>query len=103
MLTGLCDALLKGIMSFVIGIINLTMAPIDTMITNYFPVFTNILNHFQGFIDWAIQFFGWCLSWLNIPYFIIYFACMFVVADVLVRLFMAPIKLGLKWWHIIAP
>lgn len=103
MITGLADALLKAIMSFVIGLINLTMAPIDQAITQYLPVATDVITHFNDFITWVLQFIGWCMSWLNIPYFLIYFACMLIFADVAIRLFMTPIKLGLKWWHVIVP
>lgn len=72
--------------------------PLDAFIVNYIPSFSGALQYFNDFIDWVIDFFGWLVSWFNIPYVVVDFACLLMIADISIRFLANVIKIAVAWW-----
>lgn len=95
--------ILTGIMSLIIGLVNVLLSPIDLLIQNALPDVSSALTAFNSLIDYVINFLGFCvdatgLSSTAISLIIIYYSFSLVVP-----LTVYTVKLAIKWYNALKP
>lgn len=94
---------LLGLMSFIVSIISVVTAPIDTALNTLLPQFSDVLQMFSDFIDRILAIIPWALSWFHIPYGLISFVCLYLIAKITVSMGVHEIKLALAWYRKLMP
>ena len=56
------NALLKGIMSLIIGLVSVILTPIDNLIASSLPSLSNALDSVSSFLNVALSSIGWVIS-----------------------------------------
>ena len=91
-------AIINGVFSLIISLVNLLLVPIDNVITRYLPSLSSGLSVINGFFDslgdvvpWVISFTGLSSTTINL------------IIDLIVFIYTAPIlvqsvKLAIKWF-----
>lgn len=97
------NGILNGLLNFAISLISVLLAPIDTVITNALPSFSDALVAFGDFIDSVIGFFPWILSWFHIPGTLLVFVCSYLVAKLSISLVVHEGKVLLAWYRKLMP
>lgn len=97
------NAILNGLLSFAINMINLLLTPIDSIISSSLPDFAEVLTSFNGFIDSIIGFFPWILSWFHIPIFLLTFVCSYLIAKLSISIVVHEGKILLAWYRKLVP
>ena len=97
------NALLNGILTFMISLINLILSPIDLLISNLLPDVSNLLSYINDLIDYIISIIGYVidLSMINqnvlvliVNYYTFVFTAFITVSS---------IKLALSWYKALKP
>lgn len=97
------NAILNGLLDFVISLISVLLAPIDLLITNNIPAFADILQSFGDFISTILGFIPWILSWFHIPGALIAFVCTYFIAKLTISIVVHEVKLTLAWYRKLVP
>lgn len=93
------NALLNGILNFVMGLVNVLLLPLDTLIQTTIPGFVDVLNYVEDLISMLLGFIPWILSWFNFPMVVITWVASYFIAKFTLTLLIHPIKLALAWWR----
>lgn len=92
------NALLKGVFSLVMGLIGIILTPIDMIISTALPDVANIMDMFNGFIDYIIPYFSWAVSWLGLSSEIIAMIIAYYTFILTAPLLVSTVKLAIKWY-----
>lgn len=95
----LINAIINGVLSFVSGLLSLVLLPIDTLISQYLPDFSEVLANFGLFIDEILGIIPWVLSWFNIPFALLQLVLGWAISKILLLLGTHIFKLTLAWWR----
>lgn len=97
------NAIIKGIFSLVITLVEVLLLPIDLVINSALPGVAEALGHVQSFFNYILQFIPWILSWFNFPTWFITFIVAYWVFKLTVPLAVHTVKLALSWYDKIKP
>lgn len=75
-------------------------SPLDYAIDEFFPSVSQLLDLFNSFVDWVIDFFPWILSWFHIPKAIVVISCLLIIGYTMVVISSNFIKMLLRWWDL---
>lgn len=97
------NALLKGIFSLIIGLVNILLLPIDTAINAALPSLSNALSYVSNFFNWVLSFVPFAISWFNLPSIFITFVVAVYTFKLTVPLAIHMVKLALSWYDRLKP
>lgn len=97
------NAILKGIFSLAIGLVNLLLSPIDSIISQFFPTITQGLNYVSSFFSWLSNIIPWAMSWMGIDSAIVTLLVGYYTFKLTVPLMVHTVKLAIKWYDKIKP
>lgn len=93
------NAIINGVLSFVNGLLGLILAPVDTLISQFLPDFSQVLTDFGYFIDEILGIIPWVLSWFNIPMALLTLALVWAISKIGLLLGTHMLKVTLAWWR----
>lgn len=97
------NAIIRGLLHFIIAMISLLMAPLDNALNTLLPSFSDALTLFGNFIDRILSIIPWALSWFNIPVALLTFVCAYLVSKITISTMVHEIKLALAWYRKLMP
>lgn len=97
------NALLSGIINLIIGLVNIILSPIDSMITTLLPDLSTAFSSIGGFLNLATQSIGWVISLTGISRTAISLIIMYYGFKLTVPLVFYFIKLALSWYNKLKP
>lgn len=97
------NAIIKGIFSLVISLVEVLLYPIDLVINSALPGVSDALGYVSTFFNYILQFIPWILSWFNLPSVFITFVVAYWVFKLTVPLAVHTVKLALAWYDKIKP
>lgn len=97
------NKILQGMLSFIISLVSVLMAPLDSALNTILPQFSDVLTMFGNFIDRILSIIPWVLSWFNIPVALLTFVCAYIVAKITISMGVHEIKLALAWYRKLMP
>ena len=97
------NAILKGLFSLLIDLIDLVSAPIDTIIGAVFPQISTALSYVGNMFVYLSNFLGYILSWFHLPNGLITLIIGYSVFRLTVPFAVHSIKLAVKWYHYLMP
>lgn len=93
------NAILTGIFNIIISLVQVLLAPIDILISNYLPDLANALTAVNEFLTLITSSIGWVLSCLGIPGTVISLFILYYTFKLTVPYLVHLIKLALKWYN----
>ena len=97
------NAILKGVFSLIISLVNLLLSPIDLIIKNAFPTISSGLEYISSFFNWVANIVPWAVSWFGLPTAIITLVVGYYTFKLTVPLMVHTVKLALKWYDKLKP
>lgn len=97
------NKILQGMLSFIISLVSVLMAPLDSALNTLLPQFSDVLTMFGNFIDRILSIIPWVLSWFNIPVALLTFVCAYIVAKITISMGVHELKLALAWYRKLMP
>lgn len=91
-------AIIKGIFNLVIGLVDVLLAPIDALISQFLPGLNDVLNAIGSFFSYILSFIPWLCSWLHLPSWLITFVIAYYVFKLTVPLAIHTVKLAISWY-----
>lgn len=97
------NAILKGIMSMVVGLVSLITVPIDTVIAAALPDLSNALNAIGELFTLASNYVGFAISLLGISSETLSLIVLYFTFKLTVPLMISTVKSAIKWYDKIKP
>lgn len=97
------NAILKGIMSMVVGLVTVLLAPIDAIITQFLPDLSNALNAVNSLFTLASNYIGFCVSMLGLSNETLSLIVLYFTFKLTVPLLISTVKSAIKWYDKIKP
>lgn len=97
------NAILKGIFSLVIGLVELLLLPIDALINTALPSVATGLNYISNFFNYILGFIPWILSWFHLPTIFVELIIAYWTFKLTIPLAVHTVKLALEWYDKIKP
>lgn len=97
------NAILKGIMSLIIGLVQLLLAPIDLAIKSALPDLSAALSAVGSYFDLALQNVGFAVSLTGLSSTAISLIVLYFTFKLTLPLTFSMIKLAIKWYDKIKP
>lgn len=95
--------ILQGIMTFIISLVNLLLAPIDLIISNALPSLDNAFTGIARMFNSISSVMGWCLSFTLLSSETISLIILYFTFALSVPLVVSTVKLALKWYDKLKP
>lgn len=92
-------AIINGIFNLVLALVEVILAPIDSLITQFLPGLSDVLNYIGQFFNYILQFIPWICSWLHLPTWLITFVIAYYVFKLSVPLLVHTAKLAISWYN----
>lgn len=92
-------ALINGIMSLVISLVNLILAPIDALINSYLPGLSNAFSYINDFFEYLGNIVPWVISYTGINAIVLNIIIDLIVFILTVPLLVHTIKLAVSWYN----
>ena len=93
------NAILKGVLSLVTSLLTIFLSPINTIINNYLPDFSEFLTKVSQFFTTFSSKIGWVLDSLFIEPETVSFLISVLIIRLTVPYLLSAIKLVVKWWR----
>lgn len=90
--------IIKGIFKLVIGLVELILAPIDSLISSAFPSIATALGYIDSLLTFVGNTMGWVLSWFHLPSAFITLLVGYWTFKLTLPLAIHTIKLAIKWY-----
>ena len=97
------NAILKGIMSMVVGLVSLITVPIDAVIATALPDLSNALNAIGELFTLASNSIGFAISLLGISNETLSLIVLYFTFKLTVPLMISTVKGAIKWYDKIKP
>lgn len=97
------NALLKGIFSIIITLVNVLLTPIDAAINAALPSVASAISFVGNFFSWVLGFIPFICSWLNLPQWFVTFIIGYWTFKLTVPLIIHTVKLAIAWYDKIKP
>lgn len=92
-------AIIKGIMSLIISLVSVILAPIDALISQFLPSLDNALSGFSSFLNMCGQYIGWVIDFTGLSSETISLIIAYFVFKLTVPLLVSTVKLAIKWYN----
>lgn len=97
------NAILKGIFSIIISLVNLLLVPLDTLINSALPSISTGLEYVNNFIDYILNFIPWICSWFNFPQAFLTLLIGYYTFKLTIPLAVSTIKMAIDWYNKLKP
>lgn len=92
-------AIINGVFSLVLSIIDVVLVPIDATIESSLPGISEVLNYIGQFFNYILGFIPFIFSWFNLPSWLVDFTIAYYVFKLTVPLIVHTIKLAVSWFR----
>lgn len=92
-------AIINGIISLILDLVNVLLVPIDTIIDTVLPNLSGAINAVGSLLSILTRSIGWGISALGIPSSAISLLIAFYTFKLTAPLLFSTIKLALKWYN----
>lgn len=93
------EAIVNGIMSLIITLVNVILSPIDLLISQFLPNLNSALNGISSFLNLASKYLGWCVDASYLSNETISLIVLFYTFKLTVPYLVSTIKLAVKWYN----
>ncbi len=93
------NAIIQGIFSLILSLVNLILAPIDMLISQFLPSMADILNNISTFFDKLCEVVPWLCSYTGLNKVVLLAIIDIYVFILTVPLMVSAIKLALSWYN----
>lgn len=97
------NALLKGIMSLIMGLVSTLLSPIDLLISQFLPDLSNAINAIGAMFDFASNFLGFCVSLTGLSSSTLSLIVIYFTFKLTVPLLVSSTKTAIKWYNALKP
>ena len=97
------NAILKGIISLIIGLVSLILTPIDNLILSALPNLSNALTAIGNFLNLISNGIGWAVSLSGLSNEALSLIVMYFTFKLTTPMLFYMIKLALSWYHKLKP
>lgn len=97
------NAILKGIFSLIITLVNGLLTPIDFIIDSAIPSLGDALDMVANFFSWVSNLVPWAMSWFGMSATVVGLFVAYITFELTVPLAVHTIKLAIKWYDKIKP
>lgn len=97
------NAILQGIMSLIIGLISVILAPIDLVIQSLLPDLSSALTAVGNFFNLVSTSIGWCISTLGLSNEALSLIVLYFTFKLTAPMAFYMIKLVLSWYNKLKP
>lgn len=91
--------IIKGIFKLIMSLTSVLLAPVNTIIQNFLPDLSNVINGIVILFDMAGQFLGFIMSMFGFSSLTWTIIVMYYVFHFTFQMGMFTIKLSLKWYN----
>lgn len=92
-------AIISGIMSLIISLVNVILLPIDTLLATFLPDLSNALSGIGAFLNLCGTYIGWVIDFTGISSETISLIIAYYVFKLTVPLLVSTIKMAIKWYN----
>lgn len=92
------NAILEGIFSLIINLVNLLLSPIDALINATMPSLSDGLNMVTQFFEWVSGTIPWAMSWFGMSSIVLNLFVGYITFELTAPLIISTIKLAIKWY-----
>lgn len=96
-------AIISGIFKLIIGLVNLLLLPIDTLISKFLPSLADGLDKVSAFFNWAAGLIPWGISWFGFDDTVIALFVAYTTFELTVPLMVHTTKLAISWYNKLKP
>lgn len=97
------NAILKGIMSLIMGLVEILLYPIDLLIETALPDLSSGIDAIGGFLSLISNGLGWAISVTGLSSECLSLIVLFFTFKLTAPLLFSTIKLALKWYDKLKP
>lgn len=97
------NAILTGIFSLIISLVEILLTPIDALINSALPSIGTGLDYIANFFNYILSFIPWILSWFNFPQLFLELVVAYYTFKLTIPLAVHTIKLAISWYDSIKP
>lgn len=97
------NAILKGIMSLIIGLVSVLLTPIDLAISAALPDLSSAISAVGSYFSLALQNIGFCISLSGLSSTAISIIILYYTFKLTLPLVFSTIKLAIKWYDKLKP
>lgn len=97
------NAILKGIISLIIGLVSLILTPIDNLILTVLPNLSNALTAVGNFLNLISNGIGWAVSLTGLSNEALSLIVMYFTFKLTAPMLFYMIKLALSWYNKLKP
>lgn len=92
------NAILTGIFNLVIGLVNIILLPIETIISNYIPALDTAFSIVSLLFENLVNFIPWVISWTGLNPTIIGLIVSYFTFRLTVPFLVHTVKLAISWY-----
>ena len=92
------NAILTGIFNLVIGLVNVILSPIESIISNYIPSLDNAFSMVSLLFDNLVNFIPWVISWTGLNSTILGLIVSYFTFRLTVPFLVHTVKLAISWY-----
>lgn len=93
------NAIVNGIMSLIMSLVNVILSPIDLLISQFLPGLDNAFTAIASMLNYASQYLGWVIDLTGLSSETISLIVLFYTFKLTVPLLISTIKLAVKWYN----
>lgn len=97
------NAILNGIMSLIMGLVNILLTPIDLLIETVLPDLSSGISAIGGFLNLISQGLGWVTSVTGLSSECLSLIVLFFTFKLTAPILFSTIKLAIKWYDKLKP
>ena len=97
------NAILKGIISLIVNLVNVILSPIDSLILSLLPDLSDALTQIGSFFNIVSNSLGWCISLTGISSSAISLIVLYYTFKLTAPMSFYLIKLALSWYNRLKP
>jgi len=92
------NAIMQGIFSIIIGLVNILLTPIDALISSALPDLSDGLDMVSQFFSWVSGVIPWSVSWFGLNSTVLNLFVGYITFELTAPLVISTIKLAIKWY-----
>lgn len=97
------NALLKGIMSLIMGLVSTLLTPIDTLISTFLPDLSVAISGIGKMFNLVSQYLGYVVDLTGLSSESLSLIVLYFTFKLTVPLLVSAIKMGIKWYNVLKP
>lgn len=97
------NALLKGIMSLIIGLVSTLLKPIDLIILQFLPDLSNAFTAIGNMLNFAAQYIGFAVSAIGLSNETLSLIVLYYTFKLTVPIMISTVKTAIKWYDKLKP